>query len=49
MLAQFFIVLLMLDALIVAVGLAKKRNMWPFIIGYWCILTIKNLCDLMGW
>ena len=47
MMSQFFIILLMLDALIVAVGLAKKQNMWPFIITYWCILTAKNVCDLV--
>ncbi len=46
--SQFFVFLLLLDALIVAVGLAKKRNMWAFIVCYWCLLTLKNLCDMLG-
>ena len=49
MMAQFFIILLCLDALIVAVGLAKKKNMWAFIVAYWVLLTVKNVCDLMRW
>jgi hypothetical protein len=39
---QLLILLLMLDALIVAVGLAKKKNMWTFIVMYWIILFTKN-------
>ena len=29
-----------------------KRNhsiMWGFIVAYWVVLTIKNVCDLAGW
>lgn len=29
-----------------------KRNhsvMWAFIVAYWVVLTIKNVCDLMKW
>lgn len=48
MIAQLFVFLLCLDAALVAVGLAKKRNMWPFIVLYWILLTIKNCCDLAG-
>ena len=36
-------VMLMLDALIVAIGLAKKKNMWIFIVMYWIILVVKNV------
>lgn len=48
MISQLFVFLLMLDALTVAVGLAKKKNMWAFIVCYWILLTAKNVCDLMG-
>ena len=46
--AQVFIFLLMIDALIVAVGLSRKRNMWPFIFLYWVLLTMKNAVDYFG-
>lgn len=39
---QILIFLLMLDALVVAVGLAKKKNMWVFIVMYWIMLFMKN-------
>ena len=43
--SQFFIFLLMIDAAVVAYGLSRKRNMWPFIVTYWIILTLKNMFD----
>lgn len=43
--SQFFVFLLMIDAAIVAFGLARKRNMWRFIVAYWIILTLKNAFD----
>ena len=46
--AQVFIFLLMIDALIVAVGLSRKCNMWPFIFLYWVLLTMKNAVDYFG-
>ena len=49
MISQILIILLMLDAAWVAYGLARKKNMWKFIVLYWVILTLKNLADLMGW
>ena len=45
---NFLIMLLCLNALIVAIGLAKKRNMWQFICLYWIILTVKNAIDMIG-
>lgn len=41
-------VMLMLDALIVAIGLAKKKNMWIFIVMYWIILVVKNVENLIA-
>lgn len=47
---QVFIFALMIDAAVVCVGLAQKRNMWAFIVVYWAILTLKNAWDFVaGW
>ena len=48
MIAQILIVLLCIDAAYVASGIAKKWNMWAFIVLYWVLLTLKNLADLVG-
>ena len=32
---------------IVLYGLAKKRNMWVWIITYWAVLTLKNIADFI--
>ena len=45
--SQFFIFLLMADAAIVVIGLSRKRNMWPFIVLYWALLTAKNAVDFL--
>lgn len=45
---QILILLLMLDALVVAVGLAKKKNMWMFIVMYWIILFTKNAMNFIA-
>ena len=46
--SQLFVFLLMLDAFYVAVGLSRKKNMWPLIFLYWVLLTIKNAIDFIG-
>ena len=43
--SQALVLLLMIDAAWVAWGLAQNRIMWGWIVGYWVILTIKNLVD----
>lgn len=48
MVSQLLVFLLMADACLVAVGLARKQNMWKWIVLYWVILTLKNACDLAG-
>lgn len=35
-------------ALIVCAGLAAGRVMWPWIVGYWAVLTTKNIVDWIG-
>ena len=29
-------------------GLAAGQNMWPWIVGYWAVLTAKNIVDWIG-
>ena len=48
MINLIFICVLLLIALDVAVGLARKKNMWSHIVAYWCVLTVKILIDLLG-
>lgn len=35
-------------ALTVCAGLAAGRNMWPWIVSYWAVLTAKNVVDWLG-
>lgn len=35
-------------ALTVCAGLAVERNMWPWIVAYWAVLTVKNIVDWIG-
>lgn len=34
-------------AMTVCAGLAAGRVMWLWIVGYWAVLTIKNIVDYM--
>lgn len=46
--SQALVCLLMIDAAWVAFGLSQHWDMWPWIVGYWVILTVKNLVDWLG-
>ena len=35
-------------ALTVCAVLAAGRNMWPWIVAYWAVLTVKNIVDWIG-
>lgn len=35
-------------ALTVCAGLAAGVSMWPWIVGYWAVLTAKNIMDFVG-
>lgn len=35
-------------AAVVATGLIAGLSMWPWIIGYWLVLTSKNIVDYAG-
>ena len=34
-------------AFIVFIGQINKQNMWLYICSYWCVLTIKNIADVL--
>lgn len=42
------IIILAIIAAIVATGLIAGVAMYPAIIGYWLVLTIKNVVDYLG-
>lgn len=48
MISQLYVFALMICALYVAAGLARKKNMWLFVFLYWCLLTAKNFADLIA-
>lgn len=48
MISQFFIFILMIDAFWIACGLARRKNMWRWIVLYWVMLTMKNYVDYIG-
>ena len=45
--SQILVIALIIIAAIVAAGLMLKKNMWKWIITYWCVLTLKNLADYL--
>lgn len=47
-LSGIFIMILASISFIVMVGIAEKRNMWRWILAYWCVLLLKNYVDLWG-
>lgn len=46
--SQIYVCILMVIAMIVAIGLSFKRNMWLWIISYWVVLTCKNAYDFVS-
>lgn len=46
--SQVLVFALMADAAWVAIGLARKKNMWKWIVLYWVLLTLKNAVDFGG-
>lgn len=47
LISQLLVFALMADALIVCIGLARRRVMWRWIVLYWAILTVKNALDFL--
>lgn len=47
-LSALMVLVLAAIALIVCAGLAAGRVMWAWIVGYWAVLTAKNIMDYVG-
>lgn len=47
-LSALMVLVLAAIALIVCAGLAAGRVMWAWIVGYWAVLTAKNITDYVG-
>ena len=47
MLDAALVLALMLIAAVVLVGLARRRNMWRWIVAYWAVLTVRNAVALL--
>lgn len=48
MITYLLIILLAILAGYVAYGLYKRKVMWKWIVLYWCVLTAKNMLDLLN-
>ena len=48
--SQICVLVLIIIAAVVSVFQIKKmpKHAWPWIIGYWVVLTIKNIFDLVA-
>ena len=47
--SQVLVLCLIGIAALVAVGLARKKVMWKWIVLYWVVLTLKNASDFLKW
>lgn len=45
---KILVLILAVNAFVVFCGQIKKKNMWLWIVGYWLILTVKNVLDLIN-
>lgn len=48
--SQICVIGLIIVAAVVSVFQIKQKpkKAWPWIVGYWILLTIKNICDLVA-
>ena len=46
--SAILIIVLAVIAAVVATGLIAGYAMWPWIIAYWIVLTMKNVVDYVG-
>ena len=46
--SAYLVIALAVIAAIVSIGLIANVSMWPVIIIYWMVLTIKNIVDYLG-
>lgn len=47
MVDQILIAALMVIALRVAVGLARKKDMWAWVMVYWVVLSVRNVLSML--
>ena len=47
-LSALLVLVLAAIAMTVCAGLAAGVSMWPWIVGYWAVLTAKNITDFVG-
>lgn len=47
MVDQILIAALMVIALRVAVGLARKKDMWAWVTAYWVVLSVRNVLSML--
>jgi len=48
MASQICVIGLIIVAAVVSVKQIRKHNPWYWVIAYWVLLTIKNMCDWIG-
>lgn len=48
-LSQLFVFILIMISAWVAYGSYHEWITWPWVTGYWAILTLKNLWDFLAW
>lgn len=46
--SRICVLFLLFDACLVCIGLYEHWEMWPFIVFYWAVLTLKNLSDYLA-
>ena len=46
--SAILIIILAIIAAVVATGLIAGYSMWAWIVGYWLVLTTKNIVDYIG-
>lgn len=46
--SAILIIILAIIAAVVATGLIAGYSMWAWIVGYWLVLTAKNIVDYIG-
>lgn len=46
--SAILIIILAVIAAVVATGLIAGYSMWAWIVGYWLVLTAKNIVDYIG-
>lgn len=46
--SKICVIFLLCDSWIVYCGIHDHLDMWPFIVFYWAVLTLKNLSDYLA-